>query len=346
MLSRTPSVRRSFPLVVAVFLLGAGIGALVIALTRSGTPKRVTVGHALTAAATDPHTSRRPAPAPANEGTPAPARAASSAGLVSERSRRSFDAFASSLGGRVGLAVAPLGEGPIERLGSLQAGHAWSTMKVPVLTTLLVDIEHGEARLSSRESEDAALALEQSDNAAAEALFGELKVIHGGLVPASEAVQETLRVAGDGSTRVNTAPNSGGFTTWGQTIWSTTGEVEFYRALAGGCLLRPRDTAYVLHLMRNVISSQRWGAGEAGYPAALPLAFKAGWGPESSGGYLVRQTAIVGSGRDGYVLSVIALPAGGSFAEGVSMVTALARWARRALPSQVSAPPATCAAAQ
>ncbi len=98
--------------------------------------------------------------------------------------------------------------------------------------------------------------------------------------------------------------------------------------------------------MRSVISSQRWGAGEAGYPAALPLAFKAGWGPEPSGGYLVRQTAIVGSGRDGYVLSMIALPAGGAFAEGVSMVTALARWARRALPSQVSAPSATCATAQ
>ncbi len=166
MLSRTPSVRRSFPLVLAVFLLGAGIGALVIALTRSNPSRRVTVGHVLTAASTHAHTSRQPAPAPGGEGAPAPARAASSSELVSERSRRSFDALASSLDGRVGLAVAPLGEGPIERLGSLQAGHAWSTMKVPVLTTLLVDIEHGEARLSSRDSEDAALALEQSDNAA------------------------------------------------------------------------------------------------------------------------------------------------------------------------------------
>lgn len=96
--------------------------------------------------------------------------------------------------------------------------------------------------------------------------------------------------------------------------------------------------------MRNVTASQRWGAGAAGYPAIIPLAFKAGWGPEGDGGYLVRQSAIVGSGSSGYVVSMLALPSGGSFAGGVSMVTALASWAHRHLaPSATSSQP-RCAA--
>src|SRR5438093_10161440 len=41
-------------------------------------------------------------------------------------------------------------------------------------------------------------------------------------------------------------------------------------------------------------------------PSTVELGFKGGWGPESGGGYLVRQTAIVESGGHGYVLSMIA----------------------------------------
>ena len=340
MVSRKPPVRRSAPLVLAVFVGGAGIGALVIAITHKSVAKRVTVAQVVTAASTHTFT-KLPMP-PATEGVPAAARAASSEALVTTQARRSFAAFASSLGGRVGLAVAPLGEGPIQTLGSLQAGHAWSTMKVPVLTTLLIDDEQGAGELSSQSRTDAELALEQSDNAAAEDLFDQLKTIHGGLVRASEAVQRTLAAAGDQNTTVNTAPNSGGFTTWGQTIWSTTGEVRFFRALANACLLSHGNTAYVLGLMRQVVPSQRWGAGEAGYPSVLSLAFKAGWGPESTGGYLVRQTAIVGSAGHGYVLSMIALPDGGSFTEGVSMITALAKWARETIPVETSGSPVAC----
>jgi hypothetical protein len=245
----------------------------------------------------------------------------------------------------VGIAVAPLGQGSIQDLGSLQEGHAWSTMKVPVLTTLLSDDEQSGKALSSQVRTDATLALEQSDNAAAEALFSDLEQTHGGLVGASQAVQRTLNTAGDLSTTINTAPNSEGFTTWGQSIWSTSGEIRFYRDLARGCLLSRSDTAYVLELMRSVTSSQRWGAGAAGYPGGVPLAFKAGWGPESGGGYLVRQTAIIGSGARGYVMSTIALPSDGSFSHGVSMITALATWARQHFNFNASRPAAECNAA-
>ena len=110
-------------------------------------------------------------------------------------------------------------------------------MKVPVLTTLLRQLEHSGGSLDPAGRDDATRALHASDNAAAEALFSRLEASDGGLDGASAAVQDTLRAAGDTATTVNTAPNAGGFTTWGQTEWSASAAVTFYRALAAGCLL-------------------------------------------------------------------------------------------------------------
>jgi hypothetical protein len=161
-------------------------------------------------------------------------------------------------------------------------------MKVPVLATLLSQLAERGRSLDPGEREDATRALEASDNTAAEALFTRLEQADGGLDGASTAVQDTLRRAGDPSTVINTAPNSDGFTTWGQTEWSGAGEVAFYRAFAPGCLLSPPDTAYVHQLMSSVEDDQRWGVGSAGFPTGIPLAFKGGWGPEDGGRYLVR----------------------------------------------------------
>ncbi|MGI8557005.1 MAG: hypothetical protein ACR2ND_01640 [Solirubrobacteraceae bacterium] len=166
--------------------------------------------------------------------------------------------------------------------------------------TLLSNYEANHKVLSPQEQTDARRALTESDNAAIEALFSTLSQLTGGLVPASAAVQHTFRRAGDKTAIVNTAPNDQGFTTYGQSDWSLRDEIIFYRALARGCLLAPGGTNYVLRLMRDVTPSQRWGAGSAGYPTSIPLAFKGGWGPDNSGNYQIRQTAIVGSGDRGY----------------------------------------------
>jgi hypothetical protein len=208
---------------------------------------------------------------------------------------------------------------------------------------LLSDLETQNAQLDPASRQDATLAVEQSNNAAAETLFSELERGHGGLNGASSAVSDTLARAGDGHVQVNTTPNAGGFTTWGQTEWSTAGEVTFYRALARGCLLASSsDTQWVLSLMSQIEPDQRWGAGAANF--GIPAAFKGGWGPDSdhSGGYLVRQSAIVGSGPHGYVLSMIAAPSDGSFATGTSMLSQTAAWIARTFPALISSPPAGC----
>jgi beta-lactamase class A len=331
------------PLVLAIFVVGAAIGALAIALSRNSRAKTVVVKRVVTTRSPAETTTATNTPRPrANHKLPrSPKPRPRTTPLIVAGAPSSFASLAARLGGATGIAVAPLGDGPIRTFGGFQEGHAWSTMKVPVLVTLLSDYEHSNEVLSPGGRDYAARAIEQSDNAAAEALFGQLEQIHGGLVAASAAVQETLANAGDATTAINTAPNSQGFTTWGQSVWSTSAEVIFYRALERGCLLAPSDTAYVLGLMRNVVGSQRWGAGAAGYPSTIPLAFKAGWGPESSG-YLVRQTVIVGSGNRGYVVSMIAEPGGGSFSEGVGMITSIATWARQHLDVGATSPSASC----
>jgi hypothetical protein len=351
-------IRRRWLITAVVLVDLLGLAALAFALTHHSNPAPKTAQSAADAAApvAHPHTPQTligdPAEAPSAPATrrqhrrpsPKPSlRARASAPprfLASPAAQASFERLAAGMPGAVGLAIAPLGDGPLLTFGSLQIGHAWSTMKVPVLATLLGRLEAHGGALDSAQRADATAALEASDNAAAEALFSSLEQSDGGLLGASLAVQQTLRRAGDESTTINTTPNSGGFTTWGQSEWSASGEVSFYRSLARGCLLSASDSSYVLSLMGQVESDQRWGAGSAGYSQGVTLAFKGGWGPENGAGYLVRQSAIVGSGDHGYVLSMLAKPSDGSFSSGTQMLTELASWAARAFPSSAASAPA------
>jgi len=249
--------------------------------------------------------------------------------------------MAASLPGEVGLAVAPLGDGPISRFGHFQINHAWSTSKLIVITTLLAQLEHGHQTLDATGREDTTRAITLSDNDAADALFERLEATDGGLTGASLALQRTLRVAGDEHTVINTAPNDQGLTTWGQTEWPATGEVVFYRSLANNCLLSPPDTRYVLGLMTQVIPSQRWGAGSAGFPASDSLMFKGGWGPEPGSGYYARQSVIVTDGVRGLVFNMLAHPSDGEFSTATEMLTDIATWVRHAIPLAAS-PAFTC----
>ncbi|MGH3429466.1 MAG: hypothetical protein ACRDQZ_18180, partial [Mycobacteriales bacterium] len=128
----------------------------------------------------------------------------------------SWETLAGSIPARVGLAISALGSDRIRAFGSLQSGHAWSSIKVPILTTLLH--ERGGRNLTAAESSLARAALTSSDNAAAAALFRRIEKTRGGLSGASLAVQETLRASGDDSTTVATdPPPPGAVSTYGQT---------------------------------------------------------------------------------------------------------------------------------
>lgn len=256
---------------------------------------------------------------------------ASASGLFRGGARASFARLSASLPGRVQIAVAPLGSGRMETLGGDAPAHGWSTTKVPVLVALLRS--RGRSGLTAQERQWATAAITASDNQSVLSLFGDLEQAHGGLVGASDYVQTLFRLSGDSQTVVATAPPpSGAVTTFGQTEWAPTQAVRFFRALGQGCLLSRTQSSYVIGLMQNIVSSESWGLGSAGF--LTPVAFKGGWGPEPSGSYLVRQSGIIDAGSTrGVAVTIVAYPrgAGDSFGTGTRMLTASARWLRSQL---------------
>ena len=196
-----------------------------------------------------------------------------------------------------------------------------STSKVLILSALLLD-KGGPGGLSGEERSLAQTAITESDNDSILSLFSDLEADKGGLDGASTYATRLLRAAGDNRTVVTTDPAPAGYaTSFGQTPWSPSREVRFFRALALGCAIPQASANYELGLMRQIVPSESWGMGSAGFPQ---IAFKGGWGP-LPGGYGVRQTAIIGSGSSAIVASIAADPAT-DFGTGQEVLTEIGHW--------------------
>jgi hypothetical protein len=209
-------------------------------------------------------------------------------------------------------------------LGGDPSMQAMSTSKILILSALLLD-KGGVQDLTPEQIALAHAAITESDNDAILALFSDLEADKGGLLNASEYATSLLRKVGDNQTEVTTAPPPPGYaTTFGQTPWTPTAEVRFFRALALGCILPRPSTEFELRLMRNIVPSESFGLGSAGFGQ---VAFKGGWGPEPDGQYGVRQTGVIGAGDSGLVVSLIADPAS-TFAVGQSVLDQVAQWLR------------------
>jgi hypothetical protein len=225
------------------------------------------------------------------------------AAILSAADRRSFEELAAQLPGREGIAVSGVGRRqPVQRLGSLRGGVAWSTAKVPVA---MAAINGGVGR-----STDLRQAITASDNAAAERLWAAL----GSGQRAAAAATAQLRAAGDRHTDVQSRRVRPGYTPFGQTNWSLADQVRFTAGMR--CLSTGRQ---VLGLMGAVIPAQRWGLGSAGRTAQL----KGGWGPAGAG-YLVRQMGVLKLGK--HRIAVTVATSGGGFETGTQNLTQLARW--------------------
>jgi len=274
-----------------------------------GAPSLKSVEAALAASDPKHHTSTNASPSPGAAGS-----------VLDSGTTSSFQQLASSLPGRLEIAVTPLGSGSSEVLGKDEAAHGWSTTKVPVLVALLR--ARGSEGLTSQEMTWAHAAITESDNQSVLDLFGDLERLKGGLGGASEYMDSVLRASGDSETTVATAPPpAGAVTTFGQTEWSPSEAVKFFRALDLGCLLPSSQTSYVLGLMQNIEPSESWGLGSAGFSS---VAFKGGWGPEG-GGYLVRQSGIIDPGSSsGAAVAIVDFAP--SFSAGTEALTRAASW--------------------
>ncbi len=247
-------------------------------------------------------------------GTSSQAGASDSSGADSD-----FAALTQGLSGSSGIAYLPVGStGTPTTLGGWSSGVAWSTMKVPVA---IAAVRADGARPSSATTALLRRAITASDNAAAEGLWSRL----GSGAKAAAATTAVLRDGADRATVVPATRTRPGFTAFGQSVWSLSQQTRFAAALP--CV---KGAAPVLSLMGQVTSSQRWGLGTLGASAR----FKGGWGPGTSGGYLVRQFGVITLPRGGQLAVALASePADGSFATGTANLTVMARWLQARLGS-------------
>jgi hypothetical protein len=258
----------------------------------------------------------------------------------------SWSAFEATVPAEIGVAVQVVGsESSPTTFGPRQSGHAWSSIKVPILVTLTNEREREGSELDAEEKSLARSALTASDNAAAASLFERLEQSDGGLEGASRAVTETLDGASATSTVVATAPPPpGAASRYGQTDWSLSAAAEFFAALDQGCVAGPRATVEVIELMGEVIPEQQWGLATASFPSDPAVAYKAGWGPEgsSSGPYLVRQSGIVAGEGGAVSVAMIAVDESGSFEGGVEDLDRISRWLAENLKSPLPSGSSGC----
>ena len=216
-----------------------------------------------------------------------------------------FGALESTAGGPIGLALVPVGAGASTVLGTWTSGAAWSTVKVPLAVAALR--RGGDTALV-----DATAAIESSDNAAAEALWGSL----GDSAAAGAAVESVLRQGGDTATAVQRERIRPEFSAFGQTEWSTQDQATFAAGLS--CI---PDAAPVVEMMNSVLPEQQWGLAKLS-----DAAFKGGWGPSVRGGYDVRQVGIVTTVAGRVGVAIAAQPNSGSFTDGTAMLDAVGGW--------------------
>lgn len=167
---------------------------------------------------------------------------------------------------------------------------AMSTIKVPILVTLLRQAADRHRALTTYERGLAYAMITRSDNAAATTLWNRV-----GRAPAVLGLVRRLGAA-------PYLPASPGL--WGTCGFSSTDEALVIRAVSyGHPALAGTDLAYVRLLMRSVVASQRWGvsAGPSGVRGTV-VELKNGW---STGGYRVHSVGhVYGAGRD-YVIAVL-----------------------------------------
>ena len=215
----------------------------------------------------------------------------------------SFAELSSNIPGEVGVAIAG-GDG-VRVFGQWAEGPAWSTIKVPLAMAGLRQSNESTTSLVAR-------AIEQSDNAAAMEIWGQL----GHPKVAADAVQGILREGGDTVTLVQSERIRPEFTPFGQTIWSTAAQAQFAATLP--CL---STSETVLKDMRNLAVDQRWGLAKR-----ADTATKGGWGPSPNGSYLVRQLGVISAPSGTLGISLSAAPADGQFDSGIAHVGKLAEW--------------------
>ncbi|WP_239476693.1 class A beta-lactamase-related serine hydrolase [Nocardia arizonensis] len=214
-----------------------------------------------------------------------------------------FQELQGTLRGHYGMAIMPVGGTKMVTFGDWTTGPAWSTMKVPLT---IAAIRGG----ASTGGDAATAAITESDNAAADVLWQAL----GSGQTAAAAVEAVLRDGGDAETVVPATRVRAEHSAFGQAQWSLAEQVRFASRLP--CMVQ---SAPVIKLMEQIVPSHRWGLG-----AFSGAEFKGGWGPDTSGKYLVRQFGLISTPSGQIAIAFAAQPDSGAFSDGMNALDKMA----------------------
>ncbi|MER6034936.1 serine hydrolase [Streptomyces sp. NPDC001835] len=165
-----------------------------------------------------------------------------------------------------------------------------STVKVTVLATLLWDAKKHDRYLTDREASLAKAMITKSDNNATSTLWKQLGMTK---------IKGFLSAAG----MTKTVPGANGY--WGLTQENVTDEQKLLKLVtARNSVLSDNSRAYILKLMNQVVSSQRWGT-PAGAPSTVTVHVKNGWLQRSTHGWRVHSLGTFNGGGHDYMMSVL-----------------------------------------
>jgi len=185
-----------------------------------------------------------------------------------------------------------------------------SIVKADILAVLLLQLQQVGASIGAADRQLAARMIEDSDNAAASALW---RAVGGG--PGLEAGNDVLGLE-------RTVPGPGPY--WGSTLTTVADQLRLLAVLASArSPLSAAARGYELGLMRDVEAGQNWGVTKAASTGTRP-AVKNGWLPARPRGlWVINSIGVIRHG--GHKLALVVLSAGNpSQSVGISLVQAAA----------------------
>ncbi|GGJ17097.1 hypothetical protein GCM10010121_029860 [Streptomyces brasiliensis] len=229
------------------------------------------------------------AAAPAAAATPTVSCTSAKAGLATKLQKDITAALAT----RKGTIAVGLYDRSTRTTCTLRSSTAYdsaSVVKVTVLATLLWDAKKHNRYLTAREVTLTKAMITKSDNTATSTLWKQL-----GLTK----IKGFLSAAG----MTRTKPGANGY--WGLTQITVTDEQKLLKLItAKNTVLSDNSRAYILKLMGQVISSQRWGT-PYGRPSGVSWHVKNGWLQRSTHGWRVHSVGTFKGGGHDYMITVL-----------------------------------------
>ena len=239
----------------------------------------------------------------------------------------SFDAdlqeYLEDYGSRIGVEVLDVTRGISYSYNATKGFLAASSMKVPIMLTLLSQLEAKKKEPTSSQLRLLTQMIEVSSNGAARTLYDQ--------VGDKAGVTAYLKKIGVGG--IKPALPYNGF---GYSLISPAGMVSLLDKLRTGAALNEAHTALALKLMSNITPHQRIGVGDSS-PAGAKIAMKDGWVAvnDGSGTSVMNSSGIVTVGDETYIVAVYT-DRDRSWAEGWTMARHVCKAVGRAMVPTVA----------